>query len=98
MSEYSDWMAAAKAKKIDTKLMLMNIAGFAQPGRKKEISKRQRTFDQQKNEQLLLLGENPFEVDKELIQKSRQKLKQQKIMRVKNNARNNKTNCCKTTP
>lgn len=86
-SEFNDWLAASRALDIDKKLMLINVA--LSPNRKSRELVNE--FTRLKNEQLLLLGDNPFTVDHEEIERSRERLKKQgKVTRT--NGNNNKRN------
>ncbi len=80
--EYEDWEAAAKALDIQKELDLINIAMWAQPTTKQNKSSRINEFNKLKNEQLLLLGENPYKRDDNLIQQTKNLLKKGKKFSV----------------
>jgi len=86
-SEFNDWISASRALDIDKKLMLINVV--MSPNRKSQELVNE--FTRLKNEQLLLLGDNPFKIDEEEIERSRERLKKQgKVTRT--NGNNNKRN------
>ena len=91
-SEFNDWLAASQALDIDRKLVLMNVA--ASPHWKQ--SARSSEFNRLKNEQLILLGDNPYKVNEDEIKSTRERLKSGgKVRRIKNGG-NNKRNTRKT--
>lgn len=91
-SEFNDWLAASQALDIDKKLMLMNVA--VSPHLKQ--SDRMSEFNRLKNDQMMLLGDNPFKVNEGEIKSTRERLKSGgKVRRIKN-GRNDKRNTRKT--
>ncbi len=80
--DYEDWEAAAKALDIQQELKLINIAIWAQPTTKQNKNSRTSEFNKLKNEQLLLLCENPYKRDENLIQQTKKMLKKGKSFSV----------------
>lgn len=80
--DYEDWEAAAKALDIQKELKLINIAMWAHPTTKQNKSARTNEFNKLKNEQLLLLCENPYKRDENLIKQTKKLLKKGKSFSV----------------
>lgn len=79
-SEFYDWLAASQALDIDRKLVSMNVA--ISPHQKNEA--RSGEFNRLKSEQLILLGDNPFEVSQDAINRTRERLRRQgRVKKVK---------------
>lgn len=89
-SEFNDWLAASRALDIDHKLVSMNVA--ASPYYKS--NERASEFNKLKNEQMILLGENPYELSPGGIEKTRLMLQKQGRVRKVNG--NHKGNSCQT--
>lgn len=76
-SEFNDWLAASRALDIDYKIKGINIT--LSPHRKHaDLMSELNTL---KNEQMILLGSNPFKADDEEIKSSRERLKNQGTVR-----------------
>lgn len=93
-SEFYDWLNASRALDVDRKLMLMNIAPFAQPCDKKGKSARTGEFNKLKNEQIVLLGEAVQKVDDKKVESTWNKIRSFKVKRKKKDGSkrvNNKT-------
>lgn len=89
-SEFNDWLAASRALDIDYKIKGINIA--LSPHRKNaDLMSELNTL---KNEQMILLGDNPFKVNEEEIKSSRERLKKQGRVTRKNGG-DNKRNISK---
>lgn len=72
-SEFNDWAAASRALDIDKKIKAINIS--LSPHRKPTDLMGE--LNKLKNEQMLLLGDNPFRADEAAIKGSRERLKKQ---------------------
>lgn len=69
ISEYYDWIDAAKLLQDEDEIWLMNIAAFGNPVNKETSKLRTRWFNNLKNKFLMSIGVNPFKVDPRKIER-----------------------------
>lgn len=92
-SEFNDWLAASQALDIDRKLVMMNAA--ASPHWKKGAWSSE--FNNLKLEQMMLLGDNPYAVSEDGVNRTHERLKSMgRVRRVNKDGNNDKRNSRET--
>jgi len=73
-TDYDDWLAASAALDIEQQIQARHVATYGQPPDKKVHQHRKGELERLEKEREMLLGQNPFQSDPDLIQKSWEKM------------------------